>query len=93
VDKCQIENESSGWGGSSKEDQEPEDITRTSSETVVNACNNVVADGSGLVHINSFIVSGNVASSHISSPPLMAKGDGLLVVADAYMGDLVKSCL
>jgi hypothetical protein len=46
-----------------------------------------VEDGSGLVHIDNLIVSGNVASSHISSPPPMAKGDGLLVVADAYMGD------
>jgi hypothetical protein len=80
-------NESSGWGGSSQEDQEPEDTTRTLSETVVNASNNVVEDGSGLVHIDNLIGSGNEASSHISSPPPMAKGDGLLV-ADAYMGDI-----
>jgi hypothetical protein len=80
-------NESSGWGGSSQEDQETEDTTRTSSETVVNASNNAVEDGSGLVLIDNLIVSGNVASSHISSPPPIAKGDGLLVVADAYMDD------
>jgi hypothetical protein len=67
------ENESSGWGGSSQEDQEPEERTKTLSETVVNVGNNVVADGSGLDHIDTLIVSGNVASSHISSPPPMAK--------------------
>jgi hypothetical protein len=46
-----------------------------------------VGDGSRLVHIDTLIVSGNVASSHISSPLPMAKGDGLLDMADAYMGD------
>jgi hypothetical protein len=83
------ENESSGWGGSSQEDHEPEDTTRTSSETVVAASqgNNVMADGSELVHIDNLIVSGNVTSREISSPPPMVKGDGLLVVADTYMGD------
>jgi hypothetical protein len=73
------DSENSGWGDSNQDDQE--DTTKTSSDTVIE---NSMVDKSPIVHIENIHVS-DMASSLVFSPPYAGGEDELLVTTEAQV--------